>query len=194
MNIKEIARQVAIDTGASTVLHRKGIGLSGYEFSEAELIEFAEALIAEVQKQNEPVAWDGSEEWEQLAYQLCAEEHGEESCNELIWEGYPSEPWGERWLKYEDEAKRMISLVRKFIFPPSVESRIVELESQLAGKWQPIETAPRDGTEILLYSETYGIDVAHFHKGKWRTTAGQCDIEYPTHWLPLPAAPKGEVK
>jgi hypothetical protein len=66
----------------------------------------------------EPVAWTGGEEWEQLAWHLCAEENGEESCGELIWEGGPvPEPWGERWLKYEGEAKRMIELVRKFAAP-----------------------------------------------------------------------------
>lgn len=63
----------------------------------------------------QPDTWDGAEEWERLAFELCADEHGEESCNELIWSDF--EPWGERWLKYEDEAKRMISLVRKHTAP-----------------------------------------------------------------------------
>ena len=63
----------------------------------------------------EPVAWEGAEDWERLAYELCAEEHGEESCNDLLWEGGAiPEPWGERWLKYEGEAKRMIALVTKY--------------------------------------------------------------------------------
>jgi hypothetical protein len=63
----------------------------------------------------EPVAWQGAEEWEPLAFQLCADENGEESCNELLWDGgVIPEPWGERWLKYEDEAKRMIEYVRKY--------------------------------------------------------------------------------
>jgi hypothetical protein len=67
----------------------------------------------------EPVAWTGGEEWEQLAWHLCAEENGEESCGEMIWEGGPTpEPWGERWMKYEHDAKRMIETVRKFAAPP----------------------------------------------------------------------------
>ena len=58
--------------------------------------------------------WEGAEEWMPLAWELCAEEHGEEACSELLWEGGPiPAPWGERWLKYEDEAKRLIALVRK---------------------------------------------------------------------------------
>lgn len=60
--------------------------------------------------------WEGAEEWMPLAWALCAEENGEDSCNSLVWEGGPiPEPWGERWLKYEDEAKRLITLVRKHV-------------------------------------------------------------------------------
>lgn len=58
--------------------------------------------------------WEGAEEWMPLAWELCAEECGEDACTELVWEGGPvPEPWGDRWLKYEDEAKRLIALVRK---------------------------------------------------------------------------------
>jgi hypothetical protein len=58
--------------------------------------------------------WEDAEEWMPLAWELCAEECGEEACTELVWEGGPiPEPWGDRWLKYEGEAKRLIALVRK---------------------------------------------------------------------------------
>ncbi len=60
--------------------------------------------------------WEGAEEWMPLAWELCAEENGEDSCEELVWEGGPiPEPWGDRWLKYEDEAKRLIALVRRCV-------------------------------------------------------------------------------
>ena len=66
----------------------------------------------------EPVAWEGGEAWEPLAWALCAEENGEEACDELLWEGGAvKEPWGSRYLKYEGEARRMISLVHKHAFP-----------------------------------------------------------------------------
>ena len=72
---------------------------------------------------SEPVAWTGGEGWEQLAWHLCAEEHGEDACDEMIWEGGPiPEPWGDRWLKYESDAKRMIELVRKFYTHPPTTS------------------------------------------------------------------------
>lgn len=60
--------------------------------------------------------WEGTEEWMPLAWELCANECGEEACAELIWEGGTvPEPWGERWLKYEDQAREMIALVRKHV-------------------------------------------------------------------------------
>ena len=83
------------------------------------------------------LAWEGGEEWEQLAFQLCADECGEESCNELIWEGCPPEPWGERWLKYESEAKRIIQLVRQYAPDKKAEQRVAEwvsVETQLPGE------------------------------------------------------------
>lgn len=72
--------------------------------------------------------------------------------------------------------------------------------------WQPIETAPRDGTPILVYSPGHdqsdptNIIVAKFEDYEGETwwafcenvladIAGQVDPE-PTHWMPLPEPPK----
>ena len=78
-----------------------------------------EIPLVMAQPEQEPVAWEGGEGWESLAWELCADENGEDSCNELIWEGGPiPEPWGDRWMKYEEEAKRLIALVQKHTTPP----------------------------------------------------------------------------
>lgn len=81
--------------------------------------QFAWGIVFDVCKAlaaPEPDGWQGGEEWEPLAWALCAEENGEDACSELIWEGGPvKEPWGDRWMKYEPEAKRMIALVRKHV-------------------------------------------------------------------------------
>lgn len=53
-------------------------------------------------------------------------------------------------------------------------------------EWQPIETAPRDGTIILSFDTSAGIpiDLAHWLNGTWRDDGGE-----PTHWMPLPSPP-----
>ena len=89
----------------------------------AQLWQDKDAQIERLQElvgrgQPEPVAPEVGEGWEALAWQLCADENGEDACNELVWEGGPiPEPWGDRWLKYEGEAKRMIALVSKHASP-----------------------------------------------------------------------------
>lgn len=70
-----------------------------------------------------PEAAQPADEWERLAWHLCAEEHGEDACRDLIWEGGPvPEPWGDRWMKYEHDAKRMIALVRQHASQPNTEA------------------------------------------------------------------------
>jgi hypothetical protein len=67
----------------------------------------------------EPARWEGGEGWESLAWELCADENGENACAELVWEGGAiPEPWGDRWMKYEGEAKRLIALVHKYAATP----------------------------------------------------------------------------
>lgn len=81
--------------------------------------ENARELGLNYEPEQKPVAWEGGEGWESLAWELCANENGEDSCNELIWEGGPiPEPWGDHWMKYEEEAKRLIALVQKHTTPP----------------------------------------------------------------------------
>jgi hypothetical protein len=57
--------------------------------------------------------------------------------------------------------------------------------------WQPIETAPKDGTPILCgFPDNFHAQHGHFddNTGKW----GQLISFYyqPTHWMPLPAPPE----
>lgn len=80
----------------------------------------------------EPARWEGGEGWESLAWELCADENGEDACNELIWEGGTiPEPWGDRWMKYEGEAKRLIALVHKHVATPLRAPTVVEPAGKL---------------------------------------------------------------
>ena len=90
--------------------------------------------------------------------------------------------------------------------------------TSLAMDWQPIETAPRDGTPILMWlakkiERHYPADglcdnicIGLYHHGRWSAVevedCGSMGGEYtgwmsdwchldvaPTHWMPLPEAP-----
>jgi hypothetical protein len=73
--------------------------------------------------------------------------------------------------------------------------------------WQPIETAPKDGTKVLLFGLWCGeingvfdlpsIEVGYFNGPdgwkdfNWMATGGDCYVVTgcPTHWMPLPNEP-----
>ena len=62
-------------------------------------------------------------------------------------------------------------------------------------EWQPIETAPKDGTEILAWSRREGVFVVFWYTlmGGWCWTAHDLDGDEtmnPTHWMPLPELPE----
>ena len=74
--------------------------------------------------------------------------------------------------------------------------------------WRPIETAPRDGTLVLLWAESIGLHVAYLHQ-EWSWTkfrvirtwqALWCEKQSgdedegikPTHWMPLPEPPEAK--
>ena len=88
------------------------------EAQQAGPVRLTDAEMEAERDKQEPVVWEGAERWEPLAMFLCADENGSDSCHELIWEGYPPEPWGERWQKYEREARRMIDLVSQYAALP----------------------------------------------------------------------------
>lgn len=67
--------------------------------------------------------------------------------------------------------------------------------------WQPISTAPKDGTHVVIYAPRRSdgkprrsrrgcmANVAHFESGwGWSTSPGEYQVQ-PTHWMPLPDPP-----
>lgn len=72
-----------------------------------------------------------------------------------------------------------------------------------APRWEPIETAPKDGTEVLVASpgrhhqpaDRSYVAAARYHDGEgwYEVNNDPTDIWggplYPTHWMPLPLPP-----
>lgn len=79
-------------------------------------------------------------------------------------------------------------------------------------QWNPIETAPKDGTELMVWCPDMGVEflAAHFTSKEYLTeTYGSPDymeegwypspgypdsweyVVHPTHWMPLPPKPDG---
>lgn len=78
--------------------------------------------------------------------------------------------------------------------------------------WQPIETAPKDGTPILIYEPFSEYIDEGIYIVEWRTEryvvrsssykcwvvqhtyqdeqGGEVTIDNPTHWIPLPEPPE----
>lgn len=82
-------------------------------------------------------------------------------------------------------AEQGLKLVKLYTHPCPPEGMV--------GGWLPIETAPKNGTEILGYTEEVGALVLY-----WDSMTGEMDhwsdgmsVRFwkPTHWMPLPAAP-----
>ncbi len=63
-------------------------------------------------------------------------------------------------------------------------------------EWQPIETAPKDGTRVLAARKwkkgQWVYRIAHWADrglGNWVSDPGEWLVQ-PTHWQPLPPAPE----
>lgn len=101
--------------------------------------------------------------------------------------------------------------------PGRLRPRFLSQGDQLMSDWQPIETAPKDGTEILGYRADCGVLLIRWTcpfefctdeelEKMGEDSAGQDDWFYadfltggrlegsetPTHWMPLPPHPPSE--
>lgn len=69
----------------------------------------------------------------------------------------------------------------------------------MGDEWRPIETAPRDGREFLIWDRHYGVRIGrcynrHDHDDwlSWKNDHGGTSKGgiRATHWRPLPAPPE----
>ena len=62
-------------------------------------------------------------------------------------------------------------------------------------KWQPIETAPKDGTKIVIaefdeHEKRWLFRTDHWRKYLMDFDEGWGGLMVPTHWMPLPPLPE----
>ena len=131
------------------------------------------------------------------------------------------------WLKHENQWENKFDeyfVVQSANARPALKALYAEVqelrEKVKAQEWQPIETAPKDGTRILGYTE-YGVEMVKYCENEIKSdndSISECqggwigveqdstclphtkyswlkekkEQHQPTHWMPLPAAPKQE--
>lgn len=103
--------------------------------------------------------------------------------------------------------KERIAMMRRLnskevLAPHAICELLDALEAALAraegAGWQPIETAPKDGTRILVWIGDDFPMVAKWKESKYGSWWNPCEDLIadvlgacaPTHWMPLPAAPE----
>lgn len=79
------------------------------------------------------------------------------------------------------------------------------IRADLVPQWQPIDTAPKDGTAVLVGCSYFRhgksqVTLAWHERGMWaegmywdegeeKMVVAQCEFR-PTHWMPLPTPPQ----
>jgi hypothetical protein len=101
----------------------------------------------------------------------------------------------EAWLKYWTNAASEIAQHYNWLL-----NFIRDIQDDARPQWQPIATAPQDA-RILIFSPLGEVFAAQWAKNPWTDdvawmVARLADndtviITNPTHWMPLPAPPKG---
>lgn len=98
--------------------------------------------------------------------------------------------WAHWAASVTGEADQEIPDLTKFV--AELKARIAELEA--AAQWRPMATAPRDGTEILVWclGQHYELVAWEEHScHQWIGDASRYDEDQVCAWLPIPALPEG---
>lgn len=70
-----------------------------------------------------------------------------------------------------------------------VAASYIEGQKEAESPWRPIDTAPKDGTEVLIYSPMVGTLIAKWNDDIWVDALvqfnGSCPVR-PTLWMPVP--------
>lgn len=104
------------------------------------------------------------------------------------------------------ESKEFVGAMNAYRYAatiPEKEAIFREIKNLIRAKcsagWQPIDTAPKNSEEILLYCPgNHPLQLMGFFSsdagGRWEHCSESLYYEeqeiFPTHWMPLPDAPK----
>lgn len=72
--------------------------------------------------------------------------------------------------------------------PAELAAIIRGLQAEPAAAWRTMETAPKDGTRILVVTDTL-VEVAFWNGRVWNAENGDVALNA-DHWLPLPTNPR----
>jgi hypothetical protein len=59
------------------------------------------------------------------------------------------------------------------------------------GRWLPVDTAPKDGAQILCFTKYGDYEITHWHADAQCWVSKRGFFVEATHWCPLPKPPDG---
>lgn len=119
---------------------------------------------------------------------------------DLVFEGPPGTREGENLVRVETEHAPGVQVGQALEGPNGQWVMRIGVHPSPA-QWQPIETAPRDGSHVLLYVRDHGIHIGRLEADlyakrprpywQWSDLWGLTTqrAHPPSHWMPLPASP-----
>jgi len=126
-------------------------------------------------------------------------------ASEMVYNGNSVSHWYAKAKAYKAAVGRMCDVATKHGIKIDGKTDVVDwIDAHLgaatkpaAPLWQTIDSAPRDGTHILVFCADSGcMAVAYYQHNKWDVTCyGGWESEpsvYPAHWQPLPQPPQAE--
>jgi hypothetical protein len=146
---------------------------------------------AQSAEQDERAAFEAAYNAGWDAFDACDNAYNNGTSEQLSVPGQSHEPevfqrWRAEWFSNRDE-----------VITQLLSTRAASTQStapQPAG-WQPIETAPKDGTEVLLIATRHSMLMPHpemivgaYRQGWW---SGPSTLSHVTHWMHLPDTPDG---
>jgi len=106
-------------------------------------------------------------------------------------EWFAKTEWVRKTIQPTELGKHIADVLRERLAAQSSQDEAARASSA-AAQWLPIETAPKDGTEILGHTDVGALvlywDTLSDNPERWSDGMSRYH-RIPTHWMPLPAPP-----